>query len=135
MTNIKKTNYFVVLFDVITIIISSIIVWNFSHKNLRVDSVPSYLAIPFLVFMYLLLYKLFYLYNLDSKDNGWSEIINICKANLTGSVILVFIICALRDTFSMFFFPRSFIISFFILNTFLEIIQRKSFIKLKVRLG
>ena len=126
----KKIRIVYYVTDGITIGASSALAW-YLHYTFLINyyiEIPSILfcsLLTCLIFIHLLLYKLYHLYDLKPASSGKTETLSICKANLMSICIMIFIKVLSRQNPYIFFISYTFFALFFAINICTAIIIRK----------
>ena len=132
--NQKRLNRMHVLLDILVTVVAYALAWFIviSGKVLPLDEgvlKPQvyFMALIFIVPIYLILYASFHLYVPKRIQGRRSELANICKANVIGLMLFTFVLFGLRRFVShLSYFSRKMILAFFAANIILLEAERIS---------
>ena len=132
--NQKRLNRMHVLLDILVIVVAYALAWFIviSGKVLPLDEgvlKPQvyFMALIFIVPIYLILYASFHLYVPKRIQGRRSELANICKANVIGLMLFTFVLFGLRRFVShLSYFSTKMILAFFAANIILLEAERIS---------
>ena len=132
--NQKRLNRMHVLLDILVTVVAYALAWFIviSGKVLPLDEgvlKPQvyFMALIFIVPIYLILYASFHLYVPKRIQGRRSELANICKANLIGLMVFTFVLFGLRRFVShLSYFSTKMILAFFAANIILLEAERIS---------
>ena len=132
--NQKRLNHMHVLLDILVTVVAYALAWFIviSGKVLPLDEgvlKPQvyFMALIFIVPIYLILYASFHLYVPKRIQGRRSELANICKANVIGLMLFTFVLFGLRRFVShLSYFSTKMILAFFAANIILLEAERIS---------
>ena len=132
--NQKRLNRMHVLLDILVTVVAYALAWFIviSGKVLPLDEgvlKPQvyFMALIFIVPIYLILYASFHLYVPKRIQGRRSELANICKANVIGLMLFTFVLFGLRRFVShLSYFSTKMILAFFAANIILLVAERIS---------
>ena len=132
--NQKRLNRMHVLLDILVTVVAYALAWFIviSGKVLPLDEgvlKPQvyFMALIFIVPIYLILYASFHLYVPKRIQGRRSELANICKANVIGLMLFTFVLFGLRRFVShLSYFSTKMILAFFAANIILLEAERIS---------
>ena len=132
--NQKRLNRMHVLLDILVTVVAYALAWFIviSGKVLPLDEgvlKPQvyFMALIFIVLIYLILYASFHLYVPKRIQGRRSELANICKANVIGLMLFTFVLFGLRRFVShLSYFSTKMILAFFAANIILLEAERIS---------